>query len=75
MKRILLKDVQKRKLRYYGHVNRKNDFLTIAMEERMRGKRPSGSVMSRNGLACRLLNAQRERPPGTCGVSFHVNLR
>ncbi len=81
MKRTLLKDVQKRKLRYYGHVKRKNNFLTTAMEEGMRGKRlrtsqeSTCSVMSRNGLACRLLNAQREQPTGTRGVSFNVNLR
>ena len=42
IKRNLLKDVQKRKLRYYGHVKRKNNFLTTAMEGRMRGKRPRG---------------------------------
>ena len=42
VKRNLLKDVQKRKLRYYGHVKRKNNFLTTAMEGRMRGRRPRG---------------------------------
>merc|ERR1711860_260475 len=42
MKRNLLKDVQKRKLRYYGHVKLKNNFLTTAMEGRMRGMKPRG---------------------------------
>ena len=42
VKRNLLKDVQKRKLRYYGHVKRKNNFLTTAIEGRMCGKRPRG---------------------------------
>ena len=34
--------LQKRKLRYYGHVKRKNNILTTALEGRMRGKRPRG---------------------------------
>ena len=41
-KRTLLKDVQKRKLRYYGHIKRKNNILTTALEGRMSGKRPRG---------------------------------
>ena len=41
-KRTLLKDIQKRKLRYYGHIKRKNNILTTAVEGRMRGKRPRG---------------------------------
>ena len=41
-KRSLLKDVQKRKLRYYGHIKRRNNILTTAMEGRMKGKRPRG---------------------------------
>ena len=32
-KRTLLKDIQKRKLRYYGHIKRKNNILTLPWRE------------------------------------------
>ena len=41
-KRCLLKDVQKRKIRYYGHIKRRNNFLTTTMEGKMNGRRPRG---------------------------------
>ena len=41
-KRSLLKDIQKRKLKYYGHIKRKNDILTTVLEGKMEGKRPQG---------------------------------
>ena len=40
--RTLLKSIQERKLRYYGHIKRKNDILTMAMEGKICGKRPRG---------------------------------
>ena len=41
-KRTLLSDIQKRKLRYYGHVKRSNNILTTAVEGKLEGKRPRG---------------------------------
>ena len=41
-KRSLLKDIQKRKLRYYGHIKRKENLLTTILEGKMEGKRPRG---------------------------------
>ena len=41
-KRTLLSDIQKRKLRYFGHVKRKNNILTTAVEGKLEGKRPRG---------------------------------
>ena len=41
-KRTLLKDIQKRKLRYYGHIKRKENLLTTIMEGKIEGKRPRG---------------------------------
>ena len=40
--RQLLKDIQKRKLRYFGHVKRKNNLLTTSMEGKVEGRRPRG---------------------------------
>ena len=41
-KRTLLSDIQKRKLRYFGHVKRRNNILTTAVEGKLEGKRPRG---------------------------------
>ena len=41
-KRSLLAGIQQRKLRYYGHIKRKGDILTVALEGRMQGRRPQG---------------------------------
>ena len=41
-KRSLLTSIQKRKLRYYGHIKRKNNILTTLLEGRMQGRRPQG---------------------------------
>ena len=41
-KRTLLNDIQKRKLRYYGHIKRSNNILTTAVEGKLEGKRPRG---------------------------------
>ena len=41
-KRTLLKDIQKRKLRYFGHIKRKNNLLSTAVEGRVKGRRPRG---------------------------------
>ena len=41
-KRQLLSDIQKRKLKYFGHIKRKNDILTTALERKLEGKRPRG---------------------------------
>ena len=40
--RQLLKDIQKRKLKYFGHVKRKNNLLTTSMEGKVKGRRPRG---------------------------------
>ena len=39
-KRQLLSDIQKRKLKYFGHIKRKNNFLTTVSEGKLEGKRP-----------------------------------
>ena len=41
-KRTLLDKIKKRKCRYYGHIKRKNNVLTMAVEGRVQGKRPRG---------------------------------
>ena len=41
-KRWLLSSIQQRKLKYYGHIKRKDNILTTIMEGRMQGKRPQG---------------------------------
>ena len=41
-KRSLLLNIQKRKLKYYGHIKRKNNILITVVEGRMQGKRPQG---------------------------------
>ena len=41
-KRTLLKDIQKRKLRYFGHIKRKKNLLSTAVEGRVKGRRPRG---------------------------------
>ena len=40
--RQLLKNIQKRKLRYFGHIKRKNNLLTTSMEGKVEGRRPRG---------------------------------
>ena len=40
--RTLLDKIKKRKCRYYGHIKRKNNILTTAVEGRVEGKRPRG---------------------------------
>ena len=40
--RQLLNDIQKRKLRYYGHIKRKNNILTTIVEGRLEDRRPRG---------------------------------
>ena len=37
-KRTLLKDIQKRKLRYFGHIKRKNNLLSTAVDGESEGK-------------------------------------
>ena len=41
-KRHLLQDIQKRKIRYFGHIKRKNNLLTLSMEGKVNGRRPRG---------------------------------
>ena len=41
-KRSLLSSIQQRKLKYYGHIKRKENILTTIMEGKMQGKRPQG---------------------------------
>ena len=41
-KRQLLSDIQKRKLKCFGHIKRKNNILTTALEGKLEGKRPRG---------------------------------
>ena len=41
-KRKLLEKIKKRKCRYYGHIKRKNNILTTAVEGKVEGKRPRG---------------------------------
>ena len=38
----LLSDIQKRKLKYFGHIKRKNNILTTVLEGKLEGKRPRG---------------------------------
>ena len=40
--RQLLLDIQKRKIMYFGHIKRKNNILTTALEGKLEGKRPRG---------------------------------
>ena len=40
--RQLLKNIQQRKLRYFGHIKRRNNLLTTTMEGRVNGRRPRG---------------------------------
>ena len=41
-KRTLLNNIKQRKLKYYGHIKRKGNILTTALEGKMEGKRPKG---------------------------------
>ena len=41
-KRQLLNDIQSRKLKYFGHIKRKNNILTTLTEGKLEGKRPRG---------------------------------
>ena len=45
-KRQLLSDIQKRKLKYFGHIKRKNNILTTVLEGKLEGKRPRGGLLS-----------------------------
>ena len=38
----LLQDIQKRKCKYFGHIKRRNNILTTALEGKLNGKRPRG---------------------------------
>ena len=40
--RQLLLDIQKRKCKYFGHVKRRNNILTAALEGKLEGRRPRG---------------------------------
>ena len=40
--RKLLNKIKTRKCRYYGHIKRKNNILTTAVEGKVNGKRPRG---------------------------------
>ena len=42
IKRQLLSDIQKRKLKYLGHIKRKKSILTTALQGKLEGKRPRG---------------------------------
>ena len=41
-KRKLFQDIQKRKIKYYGHIKRKQNILTTAIEGKIEGRRPRG---------------------------------
>ena len=41
-KRELLKNIAKRKMKYYGHIKRRNNLLTTLVEGKIQGKRPRG---------------------------------
>ena len=41
-KRQLLSDIQKRRLKYFGHIKIKNNTLTTVLEGKLEGKRPRG---------------------------------
>ena len=41
-KRQLLNSIQKRKMKYFGHVKRRGNILTTALEGKIEGKRPRG---------------------------------
>ena len=45
-KRQLLSDIQKRNLKYFGHIKRKNNILTTALEGKLEGKRPRGRSLN-----------------------------
>ena len=81
-KRSLLSKIQKRKLKYYGHIKRKDN---ISSQLSWRGKWKEnaqkvdqgtpGSVTLRNGQGGREGSAPEWLLTGTCGVSSRVNLR
>ena len=41
-RRTLLLNIKQRKLKYYGHIKRRGNILTTALEGRIEGKRPKG---------------------------------
>ena len=41
-KRQLLSNIQKRKTKYFGHIKRRKNILTTALEGKLEGKRPRG---------------------------------
>ena len=41
-KRELLKNIAKRKMKYYGHIKRRNNLLTTLVEGKIQGRRPRG---------------------------------
>ena len=70
-KRSLLENIQKRKLKYFGHIKRKGNILTTAMEGRLCGRRSRGrprnswftDIKTWTGLSgreCTRLAAQRD---------------
>ena len=80
--RQLLNDIQKRKLRYYGHIKRKNNILTTIVEGRLEGRRPRGRPLGTaasgtltNGPTCRPMTALGALLIVICGVSLHVDRR
>ena len=80
-KRQLLKSIQKRKTKYFGHIKRKKNLLTTSLEGKMEGKRPRGRPRNtwmtdikewtrESAYACTQRAADR-----TLGVSLLVNRR
>ena len=41
-KRQLLTNIQKRKSKYFGHIKRRKNILTVALEGKIEGRRPRG---------------------------------
>ena len=80
-KRQLLKSIQKRKTKYFGHIKRKKNLLTLSLEGKLEGKRPRGRPRNmwmtdikewtgQSAYACTQKAANR-----TLGVSLLVNRR
>ena len=80
-KRQLLQSIQKRKTKYFGHIKRKKNLLTITLEGNLEGKRPRGRPRNmwmtdikewtgQSAYACTQKAANR-----TLGVSLLVNRR
>ena len=74
--RKLLDKIKKRKCRYYGHIKRKNNVLTMAVEGRVQvDPETHGLKISMYGPNRRPMNAPRKQRIATCGVSLHVKGR